>query len=146
MNKLTIQLCIFLFIYFLRAASPAYGNSQAKVWIRATAASLCHNHSNTRSELPLRTTPQLRAMLDPLPTGPGQRSNLHSLGYLLGSLLMSHHGNSLLCVYVNVIWQNLFFWAWKGEKQILNVFALVPEWQEVFFNAIYFSLTLQVMV
>ena len=55
----------FLFIYF-RAAPVAYGSSQARGVIGAAAAGLRQSHSNARSQLCLRPTPQLTAMLDPL--------------------------------------------------------------------------------
>ena len=40
-----------LYFFLFRAAPAAYGNSQAKAWIGAAAASLRHSHRNTRSEL-----------------------------------------------------------------------------------------------
>ena len=46
------------------AASVAYGGSQARGLIRATAAGLPHSHSNARSEPHLQPTPQLMAMPD----------------------------------------------------------------------------------
>ena len=49
--------------FFLRAALAAYGGSQATGQIGAVAAG--QSHSNPRSELHLRPTLQLRAMLDP---------------------------------------------------------------------------------
>ena len=39
----------FFFGFFFRAAPMAYGGSQARGQIGATAASLHHSHSNTRS-------------------------------------------------------------------------------------------------
>ena len=49
-----ITLIDFLFFSFLfRAAPMAYGSSQARDLIRAAAVSLCHSHSNARSELHL---------------------------------------------------------------------------------------------
>ena len=39
----------FYFIFLFQAAPSAYGGSQARVWIRAAAASLHHSHSNARS-------------------------------------------------------------------------------------------------
>ena len=54
-----------LFILLFRATLVAYGSSQVSGQIRAKAASLCHSHSNAGSELNLRPTPQLTAMLDP---------------------------------------------------------------------------------
>ena len=57
-----IEKLIFFSIY--RAALTAYGGSQARDPIGATAARLCHSHSNARSEPRLRPTPQLTARLD----------------------------------------------------------------------------------
>ena len=50
----------------------AHGGSQARGINGAVAASLHQSHSNTRSELHVRPTPQLTATLDPLPTEQGQ--------------------------------------------------------------------------
>ena len=55
---------LFFFV-FSRVAPMAYGGSQARVLIRAVAASLCQSNSNARSELRLQPTPQLTAMPDP---------------------------------------------------------------------------------
>ena len=44
---ITITIIIIL---FFRATLVAYGGSQARGLITATAASLCHSHSNTGSE------------------------------------------------------------------------------------------------
>ena len=41
---------ITFFLSFFRAAPEASGSSQARSWIRATAAGLHHSHSNTGSE------------------------------------------------------------------------------------------------
>ena len=59
---------------FFRATPIACGISQARGQIGATAASLHynHSHSNVESELCLRPTPQLTAMLDPHSTEQGQ--------------------------------------------------------------------------
>ena len=61
--------------FVLRAAPAAYGGFQARGLIGATAAGLCHSHSNTRSELCLQPILQLMAMLDPQSTDRGQGSN-----------------------------------------------------------------------
>ena len=60
-------LFFFFFVVFLSFClfRAAHGGSQARGLIRATAASLCHSHSNAGSELHLQPTPQLTAMLDP---------------------------------------------------------------------------------
>ena len=50
---------IFFFFFLLFRATPTpYGSSQARGWIRATAASLDHSHSNTGSKPLLQPTPQ----------------------------------------------------------------------------------------
>ena len=53
------------FFFFPKAAPAAYGGSQARGLIGAVAASLCQRHSNVRSKLHLRSTPQLTATPDP---------------------------------------------------------------------------------
>ena len=63
-NVLFVFWVLFFFCLF-RAAHAAYGGSQARGRIGAVAPGLHHSHSNTRSELRLRPTPQLMAMLDP---------------------------------------------------------------------------------
>lgn len=60
---LSLSLSLFFFFWLLRAALAAYGGSQARDIIGATAAGLHYNHSNARSEpclqpiLQLTTTP-----------------------------------------------------------------------------------------
>ena len=56
---------IYLFICFFRATPEAYGASQARGLIRATAAGLHQSHRNTRSEPRLQPMPQLTATPDP---------------------------------------------------------------------------------
>ena len=53
----------------------AYGDSQARGQIGATAASLGHSHSNTGSEPNLQPIPQLTAKPDPQPSEQGQGLN-----------------------------------------------------------------------
>ena len=55
----------FSFFCLFRAASAAYGGSQARDQIRATVASLHHSHSHVGSKPCLQTTPQLMATPDP---------------------------------------------------------------------------------
>ena len=65
-EKQNQKLVLFFFLYLLfRAASMAYGSSQARGRIRAVAAGLHHSHSNIISELSLQSIPQLMAMQDP---------------------------------------------------------------------------------
>ena len=54
-----------LFFLFSGATAVAYGGSQARGLIRATAASLRHSHSNAGYEPCLPPTPQLTATPDP---------------------------------------------------------------------------------
>ena len=70
-GKLSHLVVFALFIYlfclfaFSRAASMAYGESQARGLSGAVAAGLHQSHSNMGSELHLRPMPQLTAMPDP---------------------------------------------------------------------------------
>ena len=57
--------CLFFAFLLFRATPMAYGGSQARGQIGATAAGLHHSHSNARSELCLQPTPQLMTMPDP---------------------------------------------------------------------------------
>ena len=66
---------VFFFFGLFRAAPSAYGGSKFRGLIGATAAGLCHSHSNARSELCLWPIPQLTATLDPQLTERGQGSN-----------------------------------------------------------------------
>ena len=50
---------------FFRATLVAYGSSQARGQVGATAADLCHSQSNVGSELRVQPTPQLTATPDP---------------------------------------------------------------------------------
>ena len=54
----------FSFFFLFRATPEAYGSSQARSRIGATAVSLCHSHLNMGSKLHLQPTPQLTAMPD----------------------------------------------------------------------------------
>ena len=65
---ISLYIFIYLFIYlfvFFRAAIAAYGGSQARDPVGATAAGLLQSRSNARSELRLRPTLQLTATPDP---------------------------------------------------------------------------------
>ena len=56
---------VVLFLSFFRGASTAHGGSQDRGQIGAVATSLCHSHSNARSEPHLQATPQCMVMPDP---------------------------------------------------------------------------------
>ena len=53
------------FLLLFRATPVAYGASQARGPVRATAAGLHHRHSNIRSEPSLQPTPQRTETPDP---------------------------------------------------------------------------------
>ena len=63
------------FFFFFRAGTLAYGSSQARGRMGATAAILHHSHSNTGSEPRLQPAPQFMAATDPQPTERGQGLN-----------------------------------------------------------------------
>ena len=67
LKKQGFSVCFFVCFFFLlfRAVPTAYGVSQARSLIGATAAGLHHSHSDAGSKPSLRPTPQLTAMLDP---------------------------------------------------------------------------------
>ena len=60
-----VVVIIIIIILLSRAEPAAYGSSQARDPMGATAAGLCHSHSNAGSELHVRPTPQLTATPDP---------------------------------------------------------------------------------
>ena len=64
----------------LQGTLMAYGGSQARGGIRATAAGLYHSYSNTRSE-PFATYITAHGNAQSLPTVQGQGSNLCAHGY-----------------------------------------------------------------
>ena len=55
------------FLSLFRATPAAHGGSQARSWIGATAASLCHSHSYARSEPRWQSVPQVMATPYPYP-------------------------------------------------------------------------------
>ena len=59
---------LYFVSFVFRATPEAYGGSQARGRLGATAAGLHHSHSNLASERCLRPTPQLTAAPDPGPT------------------------------------------------------------------------------
>ena len=77
------DICVtFPIIAFLFMVAPAaYGRSQARGQMGATAAGLHHNHSNSGSELRVRPTAQLVETADPRPTERGRGLNPHRHGY-----------------------------------------------------------------
>ena len=84
---------IYLFICFIRASPEAYGSSQTRGQIRATASSLHHSHSNAGFQPRLQPTPQFTATLDSQPTDWGKGLSLHPRGYQSDSFLLRHNRN-----------------------------------------------------
>ena len=70
-GKETLQILALPFFFCLFRYTPgAYGSSQTRGQIGATAGGLHHSHSNVGSKLHLHPMPQLTAALDPYsPTG-----------------------------------------------------------------------------
>ena len=64
-KTLKFHFFFFWLFVFSRAASVAYGGSQARGLIGAIATGLCQSHSNAGSESHLQPTLQLMAMPDP---------------------------------------------------------------------------------
>ena len=59
-NSVARNIGVHVFFCLFRATPTTHGGSQARRGqTGATAASLCHSHSNARSELDLQTAPQL---------------------------------------------------------------------------------------
>ena len=91
----------FSFSFCLYRAAPlANGSSQARGRIGVVPAGLHQNHSNNRSSLSLRPTPQLTATPDPQPTEHGQGSNLCPHRYQSDSFPLSHNGNSYIFFFI----------------------------------------------
>ena len=90
----------FFFSFFLSRAIPeAYGGSQARGQIRATAAGLCHSHRNARSEPYLQPTPQLTCWIsDPLSESRDQNFILRDMD----SLMLHHSGKSHIGILVKI--------------------------------------------
>ena len=101
--KYNIYLFIHLFILLFRATPMAYGSSQARGQIGATAASLRHSHSNARSQLHLQPTAQLTATPDPWPTEWSQGLNPYPHGYYLDLFLLRHDGNSWNIIFKYIL-------------------------------------------
>ena len=61
-----IFFCFFFCLFLLFRATPAaYGGSEARGQIGATAATLLHSHNNVGSKPHMQPTPQFLAMPDP---------------------------------------------------------------------------------
>ena len=117
-----VVLLLFFCCCCFRAVPMAYGGSQARSWIEATAASLHHSHSNVGSKPYLWPTPQSTAMPDPSPTAQDQGWNLSPHRYYLCSLPLSHKGDTFACFLLNVVIKLNFFFLTVKKK---NRFTIV---------------------
>ena len=99
---------------FFRAAPAAYGGSQARGWIRATAAghSHSHSHSKARSKPCLQLTPRQYQILKPLSRA---RDWTH--------VLMD---TSRICFYCAMTGtpRTLFFQSWKNLLMAINTWMV----------------------
>ena len=93
-SKTYVCLFVSFFLSFLLSTSAlvAYGGSQARGQIGATAVG--PSHSNTGSKPCPQPIPQLTPMLGPYSTDWTQGLNPKPHGYLLDSFLLHHNGNS----------------------------------------------------
>ena len=89
----------FSFFFLFRATSAAYGSSQPRGQIKATADGLCYSHSNAGSESRLQPIPQLTTMPGPWLTEQGQGSNPQPHGYKSDSFPLCDNGNSLFSFF-----------------------------------------------
>ena len=65
--RILVSMDICLFFLLFRATLAAHEGSQARAQIGATAASLCHIHSNVGTKPRLRPTPQFTGNAGSLP-------------------------------------------------------------------------------
>ena len=72
----SFSFCPPFFFLLFRSTPATYRGSQARDPIRATAAGLCHSHSNAGSELHLWPTPQQCQILKPLSEARDRTCNL----------------------------------------------------------------------
>ena len=93
-----VFVCLFVCFCLFRVAPTAYGSSQVRGRIRATAASLHHSYSNTGSKPRLRPTPQLMATLihNPLSEARDRTRNLMATSWVCNPL--SHIRSSSTCL------------------------------------------------
>ena len=78
------RILFFFFFDLFRAVPTAYGSSQGRGPIGATADSPCRSHSNARSKPRVWHTPQPKATLDPQPTEQGQGIEPATSRFLVG--------------------------------------------------------------
>ena len=86
--------CYSCLFFFFRAAPAAHGSSQARGWIGAAGTSLHHSHSNTRSQLHPRPTPQLMTVWILNPPSKARDRNLILMDSNCVRNPLSHNRNS----------------------------------------------------
>ena len=104
-NQWSLYFLLFFcwpFVFF-RAAPMAYGCSQARGWIGATAAGLYYSHSNARSEPCLKPTTQLTPTPDlcPLREARDQTHNLMVPSWI--HFLCATVGTPMVLVFLMII-------------------------------------------
>ena len=113
----------------------AYGSSQARRWIRATAAGQCHSHSNTVS----KPIPQLPATPDP--TDWGQGWNPHPYGYSLDLFPLCHNRNSQANIFLLIFCLDDLSFDVSGaiKSATFFVFLSISSFRSVNICFIYFG-------
>ena len=110
----SFPICIF---FFLRAASAAYGNCQARSLIWAVMASLHHSLSDSVSELHLEPTPQLWWcwILNPL----DEARDWTSILWILAGFITTEPQQELpgFLLFIFLLWLS---WLARTSKTMLN--------------------------
>ena len=106
------------FFFFLEAggAPAAYRSSQARGWIRATAASLCHSHSNARSKLylwPILQAHSNTRSLNPLSEA---RDGAHILMDSRQVLNLLSHVGTPYYLFSNISFFKILFPSWSVPR------------------------------
>ena len=99
--------------FFFRATPAAYGSSWVRGQIGAAAASLCHSHSNARSEPHLQTLTQLVATPDPLTHWARPGIEPASSWILVGFLTCwAATGNSNFCLLIYYYYYYYYYYCY----------------------------------
>ena len=121
--KIKLCFCFFLFFFLgLHLQHMEVPSLGVELELQLQAYSTV-SHSSARSEPCLQTTPQLIAMPDLEPTERSQGSNLHPLGFQLGSLSLSHN-SSQWSHRVSFIFLIKFWWAVCFQK-VVHILQIV---------------------
>ena len=116
--------------YLFRATPTAYGISEARDWIRAAAASLCHNHSNARAKLSVTYSEAVSSAgsFNPLSKAKDWTCIIVDASWILN--LLSHDENALK----SVLSDKLFYFSFHFLYMEYFFYALTFSLCVFFFN------------